>query len=170
MQGTQKVEKKTTNELQGITDAYERLYSTWNANLDGQTGGDDPWNLGTWMQYPMLKYDGMSLVAQGSLAMGMASSNYNHPVVGSPAGVCLVDGPAMRAPRAGGMGKAPWQWQRSTDGITWTDIAPDGGPTYMYTAVAADLNNYLRACVALNDTAPEGATEACVRMFAKTQN
>ena len=89
--------------------------------------------------------------------------------------MCLVSGPSIRAPRArpgGGMGKQPWVWQRSPDGKTWTDITPgpmDTPGSYYYMVTSADLNNYLRACVALGDNAPEGTTEACVRMFAKTQ-
>ena len=61
-------------------------------------------------------------------------------------------------------GKDPWQWQRSPDGKTWTDITYDpatvsGGRSWRYVPVAADVNNYLRACAALNATAPEGMTE-----------
>ena len=41
--------------------------------------------------------------------------------------------------------------------------------SYYYMVTSADLNNYLCACVALGDNAPEGSDEACVRMFAKTQ-
>ena len=143
------------------------IYAQWNANVDAQAGADDPWDFGEMMQYPMLKWGGMSVVRQGSLAMGRpALPGNDHPIVGQDAAVCLVDGPAMRAGAVGS--KSPWRWQRSADGKTWTDIS-DGGPTYYYAATAADLNNYLRACVYLNETAPDGATEACVWMFAKTQ-
>ena len=149
------------------------IYANWNANVDGVTGVDDPWDFGRNMQYPMLKWGGMSLVQQGSLAMGMGGYG-DTPKVGQNANVCLVDGPAMRASGTHN-GKDPWQWQRSPDGKTWTDITYDpavvsGGRTWRYVPVAADVNNYLRACAALNDTAPEGMTEACVRMFAKTVN
>ena len=162
-------EGKTTSELQ-TGSPYAGIYADWNVNVDGQTGNDDPWDFGTWMQYPMLKFSGMSVVAQGSLAMGMPSSNGNHPVVGDAAGVCLVNGPAIRAPRSGDpTRKAPWVWQRSTDGKTWSDITEDGGKTHRYTPVAGDVGNHLRVCVALGDNAPEGATEACVRMFAKVK-
>ena len=167
-------EGKTTSELQSITGyTAGSVYADWNVNVDGQTGADDPWDFGEAMQYPMLKFDGMSVVAQGSLAMGRpALPGNNHPIVGQDAAVCLVNGPSIRAPRprpGGEMGKQPWIWQRSPDGKTWTNITEDGGPTYYYMATSADLNNYLRACVALGDNAPEGADEACVRMFAKTQ-
>ena len=163
-------EGKTTSELQSIT-GYDTgsVYADWNVNVDGQTGNDDPWDFGTWMQYPMLKFGGMSVVAQGSLAMGMPSSNGNHPVVGENAQVCLVNGrPSIRASGTRN-GKAPWVWQRSTDGKTWSDITEDGGPTWRYTPVSGDVGNHLRACVPLGDNAPEGADEACVRMFAKAK-
>ena len=68
-----------------------------------------------------------------------------------------------------GTRRAPWIWQRSTDGKTWSDITEDGGPTWRYTPVSGDIGNHLRACVPLGDNAPEGADEACVRMFAKAK-
>ena len=68
-----------------------------------------------------------------------------------------------------GTRRAPWVWQRSTDGKTWSDITEDGGPTWRYTPVSGDVGNHLRACVPLGDNAPEGADEACVRMFAKVK-
>ena len=150
------------------------IYANWNVNVDAQAGADDPWDFGRNMQYPMLKWGGMSVVRQGSLAMGMAGYSGDYPKVGQNANVCLVDGPAMRASGSHN-GKDPWQWQRSADGKTWTDITYDpavvsGGRTWRYVPVAADVNNYLRACAALNNTAPEGMTQACVRMFAKTVN
>ena len=163
-------EGKTTSELQSVTGyAASSVYADWNANVDGVSGNDDPWDFGEMMQYPMLDFDCMSAAAQGSLAMGMPGANGDYPVVGQTAGARLVDGPAMRA--GARARKEAWQWQRSTDGVTWTDITEDGGATYEYTPTSSnDLNNCLRACVGLNETAPEGATQACVRMFAKTRN
>ena len=55
---------QTTSALQTPT-GYTGIYSTWNINLDGQAGGDDPWDFGTSSQYPVLKYAGHHLVAQG---------------------------------------------------------------------------------------------------------
>ena len=46
---------KTTAELQNPTD-YTGIYSTWNANIDGVAGNDDPWDFGTTSDYPTLKY------------------------------------------------------------------------------------------------------------------
>ena len=56
---------KTTAELQSVT-GYTGIYSTWNANIDGVTGNDDPWNFCTAGQYPALKYGGHSPLRQGS--------------------------------------------------------------------------------------------------------
>ena len=57
---------KTTAELQGPlqTDGYAGIYANWDVDLDNAdgdnrlaTGGDDPWDFGTAMQYPALKVD-----------------------------------------------------------------------------------------------------------------
>lgn len=52
-----KGEGKTTTELQSINE-YTGIYANWNANLDGETGNDDPWHFDTALDYPILKYDG----------------------------------------------------------------------------------------------------------------
>ena len=57
---------QTTAGLQNPTD-YTGIYQTWNLNLDGQTGGDDPWAFGKTDQYPVLKYAGMDTTAQYNL-------------------------------------------------------------------------------------------------------
>ena len=45
---------------------YTGIYSTWNANIDGQTGNDDPWYFGNSRQYPSLKYGGHDLSKQSA--------------------------------------------------------------------------------------------------------
>ena len=47
---------KTTAELQTPT-GYTDIYADWNVDVDGETGGDDPWHFGTGSQYPVLKVD-----------------------------------------------------------------------------------------------------------------
>ena len=54
---------KTTAQLQGPTsyssttnNSGTAIYTAWNLNLDGVTGGDDPWDFGTASQYPALKF------------------------------------------------------------------------------------------------------------------
>ena len=152
------------------------IYMGWNVNVDGSTGADDPWNFGTMMQYPMLKFDGMSLVWQGSLAMGTsgvhASENKNIPTVGEEAGTCLTTGPRLR----GSPPTSSWIWQRSSDAITWTDIARTRTlgvyrPSYRHTITSSDVGNYLRACIDVVDThETEGIGTVCTRILAPAQN
>ena len=57
---------KSTSELQTPT-AYgtgSSIYASWNVNVDGVTGNDDPWDFGTSSQYPILKYGGLNTVTQ----------------------------------------------------------------------------------------------------------
>ena len=56
---------KTVVELQTPT-GYTGIYSDWNvdANYDGMSGGDDPWDFGTDRQYPVLQYGGLSTAMQ----------------------------------------------------------------------------------------------------------
>ena len=162
-------EGKATSDLHSVL-SYTGIYANWNVNVDGVTGNDDPWEFGANMQYPLLKFDGMSQVAQGSLAMGTPGTNGDNPVVGQVAAVCLVAGGSQRAAGMGTNPK-PWIWSKSTDGVTWADITEDDGVTYEYTPVSGDVGSYLRACVAVNSTlsAVEGAEEACVHPFAKVK-
>ena len=174
-------EGKTARELQSPS-PYTDIYATWNVDLDNAdtdgditTGRDDPWDFGQGMQYPMLKYGGMSVVRQGSLAMGApdVDTNGQAPTVGRMARVCLTTGPSLRAAGTGGAAHQPWQWYRSADGANWGSAIPeDGGGTYEYTPTAADANNYLRACVNLNssDARAEGTDRVCTRPFAKVQS
>ncbi len=48
---------QTTSGLQTPT-GYTGIYADWNANIDGETGGDDPWDFGSPGWYPSLKYGG----------------------------------------------------------------------------------------------------------------
>ncbi len=134
---------KTTRQLQTPT-GYTGIYANWNTNLDGDTttgdattGKDDPWTFGNKMQYPMLDYDGMSTTPQNSQAMGIPD-NWNAPIVGERVAVCVTS--ATRSSRSGG-----WQWEKSTNGDTWTALSRNSGATYEYYPVAADVGSYLRA-------------------------
>ena len=55
-----------TADLQRPND-YIGIYSSWNANIDGQAGNDDPWTFGATNQYPALKYAGMDTTVQFNL-------------------------------------------------------------------------------------------------------
>ena len=134
---------KTTRQLQTPT-GYNGIYASWNTDLDNAdadndatTGKDDPWAFGNKMQYPMLDYDGMSTTPQNSQAMGR-SDNWNAPIVGERVAVCVTS--ATRSNRSGG-----WQWEKSTNGYTWTALSRNSGATYEYYPVAADVGSYLRA-------------------------
>ena len=47
---------KNTEELQ-LPTAASGIYQTWNADLDGDSMNDDPWDFGTSSQYPVLSVD-----------------------------------------------------------------------------------------------------------------
>ena len=134
---------------------------------DGVSGNDDPCDFGRGMQYPMLKFCRMSVAAQGSLAMGTPGANGNHPVLGENAQARLVNNPIHprvgNAKRQSAVGVAALYGRQDA-----VDITEDGGPTWRYTPVYGDVGSH-RACVALGGNAPEGADEACVRMFAKAK-
>ena len=147
---------KTARELQTVTDYTSgSIYADWDANLDGQSGNDDPWDFGNNMQYPMLKYGGFSADPQGGQAMGIPS-NWNAPVAGERLGVCLTpDDQPNRATVSGQSYKEPWIWERSMNGADWTVIAGAGDgnnpPTYEYSPAAADVDHFIRAKVKLTD-------------------
>ena len=48
---------QSTAALQNPT-GYTGIYANWNANIDGETGADDPWDFGSPGWYPSLKYGG----------------------------------------------------------------------------------------------------------------
>ncbi len=54
---------QTTAGLQGPT-GYAGIYADWNADLDLDGSGDDPWDFGTASQYPVLQHGGLSPAAQ----------------------------------------------------------------------------------------------------------
>ena len=47
---------RTTAELQG-GDSYAGIYATWNVDVDGVSGNDNPWDFGSGKEYPALKAD-----------------------------------------------------------------------------------------------------------------
>ena len=126
---------KTTSELQ-LPTGYSGIYATWNLNLDGIAGNDDPWDFGADSQYPVLKYGGLVLLQQRSVSVSVQSVNRNIPIVGGPV-TATIDG--------AGITGITWQWQNSADGSAWTDIANATGATYIpVTADAANGGKHLR--------------------------
>ena len=105
-------------------------------NLDGVAGNDDPWDFGTSSQYPALNYGGIVPAQQRPVSVSVQSVNGNIPIVGGPVTATLD------APGATGI---TWQWQSSTDGSAWTDIANATGATYIpVVADAASGGKHLR--------------------------
>ena len=99
-------EAKTTAELQKH-DGYTGIYSAWNVNLDGQPGGDDPWDfrLG---HYPVLKYGGFDVNVQRPLlaAAGADAEAYSGQTV-------TLDGSGSRALGGGALN---YMWAQIDDG------------------------------------------------------
>ena len=117
---------KTTSELQSPT-GYAGIYANWNANLDGMAGNDDPWDFGSNRQYPALKYGGLDPFLQRPVSVSVQSVNQNIPIVGGPV-TATLDTPGLTG--------ITWQWQSSSDGSAWTNIADATSTTYI--PVAAD--------------------------------
>ena len=46
---------KTTSQLQAPT-GYTSIYANWNVDIDGNAGGDNPWDFGTESHYPKINY------------------------------------------------------------------------------------------------------------------
>ena len=114
---------KTTRELQAPT-SNTGIYASWQAAQ---------WDFGTSRQYPAVKHNGRLVPGQRQTSIQM---DWNNPVVGEPvvAGLHITGGSSYS-----------WQWQSSSDGTTWTNIANATWPSYV--PVAADAANggkYLR--------------------------
>ena len=129
---------KTTRELQSPT-GYTGIYANWNANLDGMAGNDDPWDFGSNRQYPALKYGGLDPFLQRPVSVSVQSVNRNIPIVGGPV-TATLDTPGLTG--------ITWQWQSSSDGSAWVDIANATGATYIpVVADAAGGGKFLRVKV-----------------------
>ena len=133
---------KTTRDLQSPA-GYSGIYAAWNTNLDGVAGNDNPWDFGANHQHPVLKYGGLDPSKQRQTAI--RSDNWNTPVVGEPVVASL---------NVTGATGITWQWQSSTNGSTWTDIANASSATYLPVAAdAASGGKFLRAKVSFTASA-----------------
>ena len=93
---------------------------------------------------------------------GTVSIDRPQPQVDRPLGAALLD-------EDGGVAAQRWQWARSQDGTTWTDI--EGATAPRRSPVLADVGMYLRATVAYSDRFGSGKTASTVsayRVEAKT--
>ena len=114
---------QTTRELQSPT-SNTGIYASWHTTQ---------WDFGTGRQYPAVKHNGSLVPGQRQTSIQM---DWNNPVVGEPvvAGLHITGGSSYS-----------WQWQISSDGGAWSDIANATWPSYV--PVAADAANggkYLR--------------------------
>ena len=117
------VGSKTTRELQAPT-SNTGIYAAWQAAQ---------WDFGTGRQYPAVKHNGVLVPGQRQTSIQV---DWNNPVVGEPvvAGLHITGGSSYS-----------WQWQSSSDGWTWTDIANATWPSYLPVAAdAADGGKFLR--------------------------
>ena len=65
---------KTTSELQTPVD-YTGIYETWDdADVDGVTGADAPWDFGTATRYPILSFGGHSASAQSPIVTAVIAT------------------------------------------------------------------------------------------------
>ena len=110
---------KTTSELQTPT-AYgtgNSIYANWNLNLDGVTGGDDPWDFGTASNYPVLKQAATGLdvrdIAGTSATLAIVNHNGAWWYKGSQGGATCT---------------------AVTAGTTTAALTLTGSTTYTYTA------------------------------------
>ena len=110
---------KTTSELQTPT-AYgtgNSIYANWNLNLDGVTGGDDPWDFGTASNYPVLKQAATGLdvrdIAGTSATLAIVNHNGAWWYKGSQGGATCT---------------------AITAGTTTAALTLTGSTTYTYTA------------------------------------
>ena len=134
---------KTTRDLQSPT-GYSGIYAAWKVDVDNAdgdhnitTGVEDLWDFGTSRQYPVLKYGSLDPSKQRQTAI--RSDNWNAPVVGEPVTASL---------NVTGATGITWQWQSSTNGSTWTDIASATSAAYIPVAAdAASGGKFLRAKV-----------------------
>ena len=156
---------QTTRALQRPT-GYSGIYANWNLNLDGNAGGDDPWDFGTNREYPALKYAGRNLKDQRG-AYWIEADHWGAPVVGEPIVAYYEDGDDISS-RSDPMGGAPWEttcdgrgayikrpwvWQRSDNGrtgwatVTSSGLTATGSCSFIYVPATADVGKHLRACV-----------------------
>ncbi len=65
-------EAKTTAALRTPT-RYTGIYANWNIDLDGDSEADDPWDFGSSVQYPSLKWRGFDVTKQFAGVLAFAS-------------------------------------------------------------------------------------------------
>ena len=87
---------QTTADLLSIT-GYTGIYGSWNIDLNGQPGNDDPWNFGTVNQYPVLKYAGMDTTVQFDLQPEIVMLTLTPSTISENGGVSTVTARLIRS-------------------------------------------------------------------------
>ena len=117
---------KTTAELTAPT-GYSGIYASWNLNLDGKAGNDDPWDFTR--HYPKLKYGGINRLDQLYIRIYFEDLVL-YPLVGDRMKTSLNAGPGLtRATPTNtpGVTSSAFVWERSDDGVTgWTVVHGPG--------------------------------------------
>ena len=104
-------EGKTTGALTGPTSATG-IYADWDdLTIDGASDVA-PWDFGSTGQRPLLTYGGHTTDQSGNQLFASISSR--NPFIGEGTIIRASVGAFRRGQKNG-----PWQWQSSTDGITW---------------------------------------------------
>ena len=169
---------KTTPQLQTPTvygTQSTDIYKDWNVDLDTtQTGTQDPWNLGTASQYPVLKFGLTAADQRAAVTLTLSRTNICETTKGSAAGACgnnnvtsatltAALSPAQQAPVTVDIAKAASRYTLQHSG-TFTFAAGDTSKTMTVTAVnngtvAADYTATLTPTTSMNWVAmPAAAT------------
>ncbi len=174
-------EGKTTYELRTPT-AYgtatstpPSIYAGWDVDVDGETGGDDPWDFGTNQQYPVLKYGGHSVSAQFLLQPTIPSDNTLAalsvaPAVLSPGLSAATTTYAAILPAEAGAAVVTLEYTLNDAAATSTVSAIPGGGDAVTADADEDAAGYqvsvsaARTVITIAVTAPDGA----VREYAVT--
>ena len=144
---------------------YAGARADWNVDVDGNATLDDPWFTYNASGYPLLKFGGMSPVAQGSLANGAARNGdeIDYVYLDQP----LHSSSRHRASRIDPTLDGNWRWQRSADGWNWSEIEERG---FSYHPSVLDAGYYLRACVPVVPSAvTEWTSIACTHPYPKVR-
>ena len=85
---------------------YAAIYETWNVDVDGQAGADDPWDFGSRCHYPALQYGGHDPARQR-----VDDDDYpGNDITAYPGQVVTLDGSGLRI--AGAAGERDYLWEQ----------------------------------------------------------
>ena len=119
------VTAKTTFELQAPTEYGDTgIYAGWNVDVDGQAGADDPWDFGTFCDYPALQYGGHLVSRQRPAADDDFPNN----------DVTFYSGQTVTL-TAGNRGGTAYLWEQILDGTAHT-VTLSGAETAQATFMA----------------------------------